>query len=325
MDGIQQRQPKAAEMKEATTCLKSSSPSDSKGSFDSLIDYYTNTARLHQDRDKNASMKTLKRPSSFTTTQKQSMSCTMEETKEFIMDESTDSMDERDRYLSRGFSEISASSILLSLSSADVQDFVSSDRKTNEAPKAVVDVSSTYAGPDTSEVHRSVSFKNVLCSTFPPTHRYSNDAEETKEDGIHIGSESMEERVFGRALSELSLEAGSVVLSMSSSDLRPVSTLDPKNSEVMKPISDIMLFLARSGNEEEDSGIDSSNDPLDRLMATSLRSKHKREHGIFERENSRMSVESILNRGWSLKSWDGSVCSSDIRHELERGLSHMTM
>ena len=97
--------------------------------------------------------------------------------------------------------------------------------------------------------------------------------------------------------------------------------MDQKSIDGNKPITEIISWTTRGGREE----VDSNNDALDLLMAASLRAKHRRDHGIFERENSRMSVESVFNRGWSLKSWDGSFCSSDIRRELERGLSHMTM
>jgi hypothetical protein len=306
-DVQQQQQPNVYQNAQARSS-KFTSTSNSKGSSDSLIEYYTKTTRLHQDHRKTSSLKHSPRSSSSTVMQRQSKSMDSEESKASSILDDECNIDERDMYLSRGLSEISieAGSVLLSLSSTDQQQ---SARKVQDVP----------------EFNRTVSFKDNLCTSLPKHYSKSMGIEETKDDTMDNDYAHDRDRgVFGRALSEISIEAGSLVLSISSSDLRQISTLDQRNNDApSNPISDVVLF-SRIGKEDE-SGLDSSNDALDLLMATSLRAKQKRDHGIFEREGSRMSIESVFNRGWSLKSWDGSFGSSDIRQELERGLSHMTM
>jgi len=325
-DVQQQQQPNIYEIA-LTRSSKFTSTSNSKDSSDSLIDYHTKTARSHQDHRKTSSLKHSPRTSSSSTVmQRQSKFMDTEESKDSSILDDECNIDKRDMYLSRGLSEISieAGSVLLSLSSTDQQQ---SARKVQDVP----------------EFNRTVSFKDNLCTSLPKHYSKSMGIEETKDDTMdNLYAHDRDRGVFGRALSEISIEAGSLVLSISSSDLRHISTLDQRNNDApsnpmrqistldqrnndapSNPISDVVLF-SRIGKEDE-SGLDSSNDALDLLMATSLRGKQKRDHGIFEREGSRMSIESVLNRGWSLKSWDGSFGSSDIRQELERGLSHMTM
>lgn len=307
--------------------LQSSSPSQSKDSVESLVDYYTKTARLHQDRNK-SSLKTYSPPASFSI-QRHSQSMDMEETKDDIMDE--DDIDERDRYLNRALSELSieAGSIVLTcVSSADLQSSSNLDPviATNSMKTPKEDNNSNLI-QDVPELNRSVSFKNDPLTGSSTMYRYysqSLEAEETKDDLIDYYPDDGN-RYLSRALSEISIEAGSVVLSLCSSDLRQISTLDQKTSDSPNnPMSDVILF-AKCG-KEDDSGLDTSNHALDLLMANrSFLAKQKRDMGCLEREGSKMSIESFLNRGWSLRSWDGSVGSVDIRQELERGLSHMTM
>jgi hypothetical protein len=218
IDDIQKPAPKVNEVTRATR-MESSSPSGSKGSFDSLIEYYTQTARLHQDKDRSSSLKNSQQPSSTTHVHRQPKLWNMEETKDCMLYENDDNMDERERYLSRGFSEISASSVLLSLSSADLQQF-SSDLKLNEGFKIALDVSNTRTAQDVPEFHRSVSFKDNISSTIPSMPRHysqSDNAEETKDDAMDEDSANIGDRVFGRASSEISMEACSVVLFICSS------------------------------------------------------------------------------------------------------------
>jgi hypothetical protein len=70
---------------------------------------------------------------------------------------------------------------------------------------------------------------------------------------------------------------------------------------------------------------DSNTNDLDLLMNASLRAKKKDRGGGLEREGSNLSIESGgLNRGWSLRSWE-SMASEDLKQEVERGLSHMSL